>query len=77
MSDSDFSGIVRTVDETPKCPKCKCNAGVTRTKGCKCFSCPPWICHACESYQSEIRRLNSKANSVVTYGYDFFDDDED
>jgi hypothetical protein len=52
--------------EVPKCPKCKSNENVKPDKGCRCLSCPPWMCYSCKPYEN-----------AGFYGYEFFDDDQD
>jgi hypothetical protein len=49
-------------DNMPKCPYCG-SENIQRVKGCRCMSCPPWICITC------------KKNGKIIY--DFFDDDDD
>jgi hypothetical protein len=53
-------------EKIPKCPKCKSNAAVEEVTGCRCCSCPPWICMNCEPYKNAGHK-----------GYEFFDDDDE
>jgi len=53
-------------DSFPRCPQCKSNENVKEVKGCKCMSCPPWICMACKPYVNAGHK-----------GYEFFDDDDE
>ena len=50
----------------PICPNCGSNEKVKPITGCRCMSCPPWICMACYPYE----RASFK-------GYEFFDDEEE
>ena len=54
------------MEPTPDCPKCGSHAGVERVIGCRCASCPPWICNRCKPYEN-----------AGHHGYEFFDDGED
>lgn len=48
----------------PECPKCKSSDNVEEITGCRCMSCPPWICKACKPYEQ-----------AGYYGYEFWDDE--
>jgi len=53
------------MEQLPKCPKCHTNNFVEFVKGCRCGSCPPYICKVCLPYKN-----------AEYQGYEFFDDDE-
>lgn len=52
-------------EKTPSCPKCGQDDMVKAITGCRCLSCPPWICHRCEFYRGGPK------------GYEFWDDEDD